>query len=192
MLGSGFKIVCFTGKFGSGKTATCSYFATEVRSALGCRLWSNYGLAGSLEVRTIADLYDCTDGVIVLDEIQGTVHSRQGMTKKNMEFLTWFDQVRKQGSLLFIISQELSKVDRIVRDMLDYEVNCRNIGGGYSELNTYALVDGEPARRVSSTVFDMRVAFGLYDTRQRAWGLEPTASDAAAGGSRAKAALRSS
>jgi energy-coupling factor transporter ATP-binding protein EcfA2 len=172
MFGDAFKIISLTGKFGSGKTALAVHLFSILREEIGCPLWTNFDMEGCTPIHTIAELYTLFDGLILLDEMQTTAHSRSAMSKQNSQLLDWFDQVRKQGCVLGVISQELSKMDRIIRSMIDYELACRYLGGGLSEVNTFALIDGEPARRVSSSVVDIRPAWGKYNTRQRAWRLD--------------------
>jgi hypothetical protein len=133
-------------------------------------MWANYDLVGATPITTIEELYGLYNGVVVFDELQATIHARRSQTNDSMAFGRWYDQVRKQDLEVFIISQQLRKVDVLVRDMADYVFDCRNMrAGGYlSEVEVYDWWD---EAKVSNFVFDRRLAFDLYNHKQRAWPL---------------------
>ncbi len=107
------------GRFGSGKTAFSVWFAHRLSQERGgCPLWANFDLSGmalvpdierdSSGLRLIDDLYLCEGGVIVLDELQGTIHARR--SSHNLEFMAWFDQCRKQDSDVICIRKPSIKL----------------------------------------------------------------------------------
>ncbi len=165
------------GRFGSGKTAFSVWFAHSLAQQRGgCPLWANFDLAGMSPVpsldrdlsglRLIDDLYLCDGGVIVLDELQGTIHARR--SSQNLEFMAWFDQCRKQDSDVICITQALHKIDVIVREMIDVAFSCEDRGNALSRITPVDMFSG---RSRSSFIFDRRSSFDLYDHRQRAWPL---------------------
>jgi hypothetical protein len=158
------------GRFGSGKTAYAVWLARELsRRRNGCPIWANFSMVGSRPIYTIAELYGCEDGVIVIDELQLTIHARLSSGAANLEFLKWFDQVRKQNSDFIVMTQALHKIDVIVREMLDIGFICENRGPIFSRLEAIDMHDGKV---MSSFRFDRSQSFGYYDHRERAWGLK--------------------
>jgi ABC-type thiamine transport system ATPase subunit len=170
-------IVAFTGNFGAGKSALCSLLAVQAAASRGCGLWANYSLRGSSPVRTVDDLYACRGGVIVLDELQSTVNSRT--FGRNEQFMLWFDQCRKQRSELYLVTQQLRKIDVIVRNAIDLEFRLRHLQGDWSELLVFDVQS--EASRGSARRFDRSGSYGLYDSYERAW---PLLAGAEAGASR--------
>lgn len=157
------------GRFGSGKTAFCVWFARELANRRGgCPIWANFDLAGAKPIYTFEDLYKCDDGVIVLDELQGTIHARQ--SSKNLDFLKWFDQCRKQNSDVICITQSLPKIDVIVREMIDIAFSCEAGDGDFSRISA---IDMHTGRSRDPFRFDRSVSYNLYNTRERAWALVP-------------------
>lgn len=161
-------IIACSGLFGSGKSAYASWLARRLQLRRGCRVWANYHLDRARPLRSIPQLYECVGGVIVLDELQGTIHARQ--SSKNLEFLEWFDQCRKQDSDVLVITQALHKIDVIVREMIEVCYACRRVDGRWSEIEAYDLTAATPARR-NQFGFDRSLAYGLYNHRERAWRL---------------------
>ena len=159
------------GRFGSGKTAFAVWFAGELaRQRGGVPVYANFNIVGSTPIYTFEDLYRCDDAVIVLDELQGTIHARR--SNHNLEFLAWFDQCRKQNSDVICITQALHKVDVIVREMIDIDFDCENRGENITAIVAYDLHKGV---KKASRNFDRSVSYGLYNTRERAWALKPAA-----------------
>jgi hypothetical protein len=164
------------GRFGAGKTAFAVWFSRELAARRGgVPLWANFHVAGMSDVpdgqpgegvRTFEDLYKCERGVILLDELQGTIHARR--SNYNLEFLAWFDQCRKQDSDVICITQALHKIDVIVREMIDIAFSCEDKGDSYSRVTP---IDMFSERARSSFVFDRRVSFDIYNHQERAWAL---------------------
>jgi len=177
-------VLAFSGRFGSGKTALASYMAVREASELGCPLWANFSLRGASPVRSMDDLYQLRDGILVLDELQSTIHART--FSKNLAFLDWFDQHRKQGLIFLYITQELRKVDVLVRDMTDFAILCTRLDSRYSNIEVWDLYR---EKRISTSVFDRSLSYGLYEHTERAW---PIAGASAAADARARAGNSSS
>jgi hypothetical protein len=161
-------IIACSGLFGSGKSAYASWLAARIHARRGCPVWANYTLVGSRALRSIPQLYECIGGVIVLDELQGTIHARR--SSKNLEFLEWFDQCRKQDSDVLVITQALHKIDVIVREMIEVCYHCQRVDGRWSEVVGYDLTGATPVIR-NRFGFDRSLAYGLYNHRERAWRL---------------------
>jgi hypothetical protein len=155
------------GMFGSGKTAFASWLAGQLAAARGgVPVWANYGLLGAVPVHTFDDLYECVGGVIVLDELQGTIHARR--SSHNLEFLRWFDQCRKQDSDVICITQALHKIDVIVREMIELCFACSRENEHMSIITPYDLARGKTK---PAFYFDRRASYGLYNHKERAWAL---------------------
>lgn len=161
-------VMSASGPFGSGKSAFCVWMAREIcRRRGGVPLWCNFSVVGSTPIHTFEDLYRCEGGVILLDELQSTIHARR--SNYNLVFLQWFDQCRKQDSDVICITQALHKIDVSVREMIELHFECLNKGDGYSRITPYDLYSG---RQRSGFVFDRRQSYDLYNHRERAWKLE--------------------
>jgi hypothetical protein len=167
------------GRFGSGKSAYCVWLALTFSARRGgCPIWANFSLKGAIPIRTIADLYTCEGGVIVIDELQGTIHARVSAGSANLEFLEWFDQCRKQDSDVICITQAFHKIDVIVREMIEIGFSCQNadIAETVFEPKKYvskiAAIDMDSGRELSAFRFDRSVSFEYYNHKERAWKLE--------------------
>jgi hypothetical protein len=174
------------GRFGAGKTAFAVWFSRELaRRRGGVPVWANFHVVGMGDVpggqpgegiRTFADLYNCERGVILLDELQGTIHARR--SNHNLEFLAWFDQCRKQDSDVVCITQALHKIDVIVREMIDIAFSCEDrgvveddVGNVLAALSRITPIDMFAERARASFIFDRCLSFALYNHRERAWAL---------------------
>lgn len=167
-----------SGVFGAGKTAFAVWFARELSARRGgCPVWANFSLKGSKAIYTFDDLYRCEGGVIVLDELQGTIHARR--SNHNLTFLKWFDQCRKQDSDVICITQALHKIDVIVREMIECHFECEKAGGTISRITPVDLVRG---RERAAFFFDRAWSFDHYDHKERAWALVEFAKDSDAPG----------
>jgi hypothetical protein len=167
------KIVCCTGDFGSGKSNFASFLGVELARSRRCPLWANYSLLGSLPVRSVVELFDCKRGVLVLDELHDTIDSRSSSGMANAGFLEWFMQCRKQESDVLFMTQVLDQVDKRVRRMVKAEFCFSDLNGSHSQVECYRInLDGERESRISSKVWDRRLAYGLYNHLERAWRLE--------------------
>jgi hypothetical protein len=173
-----------SGMFGSGKTAWSCFLAKTLSERRGgVPIWCNFDLRlpQARKVYRFSELYDCIGGVVLLDELQGTVHARR--SNKNLEFLAWFDQCRKQDSDVIVITQALHKIDIIVREMIEIGYDCVNMGG---EVSKVTPIDLARERVRPAFYFDRRQSFGLYDHRQRAWALVEEGAQSAAEKARGK------
>jgi hypothetical protein len=165
-------VMAAEGFFGSGKTAFCVCLAREIAYRRGgCPIWANFSLVGSKPVHSIAELYKCTGGVIVLDELQGTIHART--SGKNLEFLDWFDQCRKSNSDVICITQAFEKIDVIVREMIEIGFSCTKKPDAGEFMSRVVPMDMSSGRSRSAFLFDRSAAFPYYDHMERAWPLRP-------------------
>ncbi len=181
-------IVEFTGHFGAGKSAFASYMAVQQARRANAPLWANFYLDGATPIELMSDLYDCVGGVLVLDELQLTCGARTTQSGSNAQFLEWFWQARKQHSEVLIITQAGFQLDKVVRHLIDVEIECVSLGGDLTEVHVWDLRHRGCAKRIRQFVWDRRPAYGLYDTDQRAWALEPMPkSETSRGGSGARA-----
>lgn len=157
------------GRFGSGKTAFAVWLGLRLAADRGgVPVWANFHIQGAATIRTFEDLYRCEDGVIVLDELQGTIHARK--SGQNLDFLAWFDQCRKQNSDVICITQALHKIDVIVREMIEINFDCENKGDNMTKIVPMDLHAGKVRK---GFLWDRSVSYALYNTRERAWRLEP-------------------
>lgn len=165
-------VMAASGLFGSGKTAFSVYLARSLAARRRCPLWANFSLVGSQPIYTFDDLYRCEGGVIVLDELQGTIHARR--SNHNLVFLKWFDQCRKQDSDVICITQALHKIDLIVREMIEIAFECEKRDTRYSRITPIDMYSG---RSRAAFRFDRSVSYPYYDHRERAWALVENVKD---------------
>jgi hypothetical protein len=143
-------IVAITGDIGSGKTllmTAISYndFIIEKRV-----IYSNYKLNYKhvwLNVNEITNLFsegmqfrDKTGNMLhkvsfLVDEMHIFLDSRgSGSSLKNKLITYWILQTRKRGIDLFYTTQFFGQVDKRLRNLVDYKIECQNLG---TEKNPY-------------------------------------------------------
>jgi hypothetical protein len=114
---------------GGGKTYYGIYRALkEIKK--GRPVYSNFGIKGQTGEITPQTMFDIEPGAfIVLDEAQNWFGSRD-WAKLGDEYTKFFSQTRKKGYTLMWISQDVSTVDKIMRDRTHIIYECQSWFGG--------------------------------------------------------------
>lgn len=79
------------------------------------------------KVRTTYNSYS-----VYLDEVHNIIHARAALSSRNKAMSKWVSQIRKvlsdsKDNHLFLISQQLRKIDIDFRDMSDWFVECKKL-----------------------------------------------------------------
>lgn len=110
---------------GSGKTYYALWRANREMKK-GRAVYSNFGITGSKKI-TPETMFDIEPGAfVVLDEAQNWFGSRNWSQFGN-KYMEFFSQTRKKEYTLLWLSQDVSSVDKIIRDRthIIHELECR-------------------------------------------------------------------
>lgn len=155
----------FVGQIGSGKTLLMSVFAADFFRQ-GWPVFSNYALTFGDRITTLDELFNLSNGLVVLDEIQTIADSRQ--FKGNNSVTQWLLQSRKSRLHLFFTTQSISQVDVRFRNQLDFVLLARSVRGVDQRGTRFDVVDWNLQRSVSGGVlWHDKKFYTLYDTYQK-------------------------
>lgn len=110
---------------GSGKTYYALYRAKKEMKK-GRKVYSNFGITGALPI-TPESMFEIEPGAfVVLDEAQNWFGSRNWKEFGN-KYMEFFSQTRKKEYTLLWLSQDVSSVDKTIRDRthLIHQLECR-------------------------------------------------------------------
>lgn len=157
-------VVCFMGSLGSGKTLTMSLLS-YCASMLGVPVYSNYSTSYALRISSLPHLFNLRSGLLVLDEMQALLDSRE--FKRNTNITQWLMLIRKFGLGLYYTSQHIDNVDKRLRLITDYIVWASKSyynGSKCSVLNVYRVSGDSAIFRRRVTLQYAPSMFSLYDT----------------------------
>lgn len=155
---------CFQGTLGSGKTLSmsiCGALASFTQP-----VYANYETSFARPIESIAHLFQLRDAVLLLDEFQSMLDSRE--FKKNVELTQWILIVRKLGLSIFYTTQFLGQVDLRVRHVTERVFCCQKSRYFGQKASKITRVDwaGEGGRINSSfVVLHQEALYRLYNTR---------------------------
>ncbi len=158
------RIVCFEGPLRAGKTLHMTLEGARAFAA-GHTVYANYETMYSQQIDSIDDLYNCRSGVLMLDELQATMDSRQ--SKDNVELTQWLVLIGKLGLTLFYTTQWIGQVDVRLRNVTTDLYRCRRriINGNKATLvTTYDLYAGEGTQRNKYILHHNAGLYALYNT----------------------------
>lgn len=175
-------IVLYKGARGRGKTLSMvkdgyAYYLE------GYRVLSNFecGFGEHIENDSIlsfskdSDLYDC---VLLIDEIQIFFDNRQSMTKKNITFSNFVQQIRKRNIIILCTTQYSNTIDLRLRQHLDIiafpnfikdKLVCVVTYMDLTRLQDNDLMlgnEGELKPMLAKIVFNAIPIFNLYNTSE--------------------------
>lgn len=164
------------GNLGEGKTSCASILAhyfkfLALTDGIDIQLFSNYGLLDSEPISTYEDFYKvacCRHGaIVVLDEGQGSLDSRNFSSKTNIYWSQFSFYLRKLGggTTLIITTPDLDNIDVRFRRIMNIFIDCRK---GKSKFH-YDFYDYQAKRflkTLSLPFYRAREIFsaGLYNT----------------------------
>jgi len=161
-------IIAFVGRQGEGKTICMLYFAYLFRQIYKLTIKSNSVIKYSdpIQLTSFSQLSNVHDSILFLDEMHHDLDSR-AMTK-NIERATYFSQMRKHGNICLFNTQQLHKIDKRLREEINYIVVCRKIKRGVHKIMLMDYIDYEMGNysNIKQSVINVSSLFGCYDTRQ--------------------------
>ena len=159
-------IVLIEGGLGSGKTLIMTRYLVKDQAA-GRKVYSNYGLRGvpfeKLDMsKLVKNELDLQNASIGIDELTLYCDSRSSMGNK---LLTYFVlQTRKRNVCLYATTQNISMIDRRVREHTQIFIYCKDIGQtGY---RLFQVLDYRYGKYPTKQTFKMHIRpwFKYYDT----------------------------
>lgn len=172
-------IIIYVGRKGRGKTLTLvkdAYFYY----LKGWKILSNMQDLQFGETFNPKDLFnnnflkELKNTVLVIDEIQHFFDSRRSMSKKNIDFTHFLQQIRKNNIRLLGSIQRIGNVDLRVREQLDILVFPNHIKDfGICEalyIDETSIEDGDLGNILKSEIkiiFDAKPIYKLYNTREQ-------------------------
>lgn len=163
-------IVGHVGNQGAGKTLGSVMWAYYFSFLTGAPIVTNVEM--SIYHLHFFDWHDMVElapdnSIILFDEIDTAIDSRNFKSTDQIAFTHWFKQLRKRGITFFYNCQRLDMVEMRVRKQTDYVVMCRkNWLWNKLKADWYDTQSGlENAFLVKSFNLDMHQrAYSLYDS----------------------------
>lgn len=116
--------ICFFGSKGSGKTLAMTYYA--VRAYLdGYTIYSNYHLNFPYTpLRCIDDIQGAHDGLVLFDDLEAWLSSRNWKSKENTQVMQIILQGGKRRLTVLYSAKRPENIDVLLRDTTDYWIRC--------------------------------------------------------------------
>lgn len=128
----GYGVYMFVGLPGSGKTISVVEYLNRMRKKYGegVKIYTNFRYnKEDAPVRSWRDLINYPGpAVFVLDEVQLTFNSRSWKDFPP-EMVTLLTQNRKMRKQIITTSQSFERVDKVFRELVNYVIECRCVGG---------------------------------------------------------------
>jgi len=128
----GYGVYMFVGLPGSGKTISVVEYLNRLKKKYGddLNIYTNFRYSKeTAPIRSWRDLIDYSGpAVFVLDEVQLTFNSRSWKDFPP-EMVTLLTQNRKMRKQIITTSQSFERVDKVFRELVNYVIECRCIGG---------------------------------------------------------------
>lgn len=143
---NGYGVYMYVGLPGYGKTISAVEYALRMKKKYpDLKIYTNFGLkVEDAPIRHWKDLINY-DGpaIFILDEVQLTFNSRN-WSDFPPEMVTLLTQNRKMRKQILTTSQSFERVDKVFRELCNYVIECRCLGGRWVfqkwfEVNDYIL-----------------------------------------------------
>lgn len=124
-------MILLVGRRGSGKTLLATEIACE-RMRAGQKVYANYSIVDRRNgncagrVHSMIDTLDLRDCTVVIDEANLWVSSRE-WSKIPTQVITGWQESRKTGVSFIFTSQHESRVDLIIRELVDWVYICERV-----------------------------------------------------------------
>jgi len=124
-------IVRFSGNMRGGKTLAMSMYGLMFAEMTDQPIVANYHLNSSTvdihRFSTWEDLEKYSNCIILFDEINTAMDSRNFKSEDQIKFSHFFQQIGKLGITFFYTAQREHSVEKRIRDQTDYMVECRRL-----------------------------------------------------------------
>ncbi len=179
-------ILIYTGGLGSGKTVSIVRDMYEDFLKGNRTIMTNFNLnfkhlTLSTEMIKKYKEWKYDNLTIGIDEIHILVDSRTSMNKKNRVYGYWFTQTRKRNVDLYCTTQFPHQIDKRLRSVADYIINCQkievapkkknrkvNFYGSKKQINDVYIIthafDRTNDRFLKKKIYYANPYFNLYDT----------------------------
>lgn len=128
----GYGVHMYVGLPGSGKTISVVEYLNRLKEKYGdgIKIYTNFRYKfETAPVRSWRDLINYPGpAVFVLDEVQLTFNSRSWKDFPP-DMVTLLTQNRKMGKQIITTSQSFERVDKVFRELVNYVIECRCVGG---------------------------------------------------------------
>jgi zona occludens toxin (predicted ATPase) len=157
-------VIVFSGKPGSGKTLSAvRYIVKDKRKTVFTNV--KVEIPGKRIIRilpsSLEDLKKLRDGIVFIDEAN-MVFSSRFWSRIPKDIIQFWAMHRKRGVDLVLTSHSLKRIDIILRELVSYEVRCKNLFNSLVVVNNWYDVDyGD---RVKTSVFFGPRYYKYYDT----------------------------
>lgn len=153
-------LIGITGDLGSGKTLAAVILGNFLRRMIGCELRTNMlEMKNSRPVRTMAEMWNMENSIMVWDEMWITADSR--LWKSNVGMSDFIMLTRKKGLILIYTSQDIGQIDKRIRGITDYVIECEKRNGGIW-MSFISMYNGTIGRRYF--IPDPSQFYTLYNT----------------------------
>lgn len=128
---NGYGVIMYVGLPGYGKTISVVEYLNRMRLRYpGLKIYTNFCYKyEDKPIRTWKDLIAYEGpAIFVIDEVQLTFNSRE-WSNFPKEMVTMLTQNRKMRKQIITTSQSFERVDKVFRELCNYVVECRCIGG---------------------------------------------------------------
>lgn len=129
---NGYGVYMYVGLPGSGKTISVVEYLNRIRKKYGddVKIYTNFHYKHeTAPIRGWRDLINYGGpAIFVLDEVQLTFNSRSWRDFPP-EMVTLLTQNRKMGKQIITTSQAFERVDKVFRELVNYVIECRCVGG---------------------------------------------------------------
>lgn len=152
-------IIAITGDVGSGKTLGMTALIYGDYKDVKTEVYSNYGLSFPHTLLTMDKIESLFEKKLekptnfAIDEAHIFMDSRSSSKNRNKLMTYWVLQTRKRKINLFFTTQFFGQVDKRLRDLVDYEIKCENIGTKEEPIFHYEL----QKRIAVNTPFDFQI-----------------------------------
>lgn len=172
------QIVAHTGVLGAGKTAEMTVVGLAAQAA-GIEVWSSYDAMGPKypanfrRIRNMFDLLYARDCLLLIDELQFLLHARDfaqrgGAAMGRTTILSWFDLVRKDNLAIHYTTQDVGKVDLLVRQLTGFIFQSKQTHIEHvTKVQMLAYDGSEEAAIVAQYVWNRSIIYGWYDTKDK-------------------------
>ena len=157
--------ICSCGYLRAGKTMN------SVRLALNLHL-KGWNIVSNIDVKFatqrlkyIEELYEVRNSVILLDEVQATIDSRD--FAKNVTVTQQGIYFGKRGNIVIMTTPHFGMLDIRYRQLTRYLFQCRRVvrhGKGYTVVEPYIHDGMDNLKSTGKFVMKQELYYGLYDT----------------------------
>jgi len=130
-------LIAYAGLYGAGKTISITYYVYKLHKQFpDMRIYSTFYIRPSFvpgvlpleSIEQIKEIRDKEGSIIIIDEAQLTFEARD-FNSFPWEMLYTLSQTRRMRKLFLIASQNFNHVDKRIRDLTLYTVECRSLFG---------------------------------------------------------------